>query len=242
MKISERFCKNPSCKVNTFDSLHSENISEIYAQAETCDTCFAVVQQWEEGIFHSIANLRDMSLLSKQTPFKESLDLDTAERMEALPTKPLPLYLKNYMEMSFQKEKSTEKDSIVIKIAREGVKFLNAILNDSQLELIPALLPSTRSKEKEFEESLNLKDNDIVYQVIKESKDEAYLCININGENKFGYYQVNLKKNNRFIYSSQVNERGIVSFSGLKDGKYTIEFLGKNSTKTIDLTILIDQN
>ncbi|MCB1175960.1 MAG: hypothetical protein KDK36_00120 [Leptospiraceae bacterium] len=245
MKSSEKFCDNPNCKVNTYESLYNDKIDEIYNQAISCDNCYSVVSSFEEDSFSTLESFRDEMFLTKSSQFQESLDILTAEKMEAKQNTSLPLYLKNYMDISFRTEKKEVQDSMVIKIAKGGIKLLNAIFPEKELEMVPAYLPSVRSKEKELEEALNikeqLKEDEIIYQIIKENEEEAYLCINILGENKNGFHQVNLKKNNRFIFSSQINDRGIVSFSGLKEGRYNIEFVGKKSSKSIDLTILIDQ-
>ncbi|MDX1958452.1 MAG: hypothetical protein SFU98_07760 [Leptospiraceae bacterium] len=183
---------------------------------------------------------------SRIKDFQEALDLDKAELLDKQEKSPLPLYLKNFLELSFQSSPAP-RDSLVVKIAKDGLRLASAFFESTQFELMPVLSPSTRALDASIHSAFNLKElekNDptkgIVYQVIQENKDEAYLCINFSEVEERIYKQVNLRKNNRFIYSGQIDDRGIVSFSGLKEGKYNVEFVGNNSAKVIDLTILVD--
>jgi hypothetical protein len=200
----------------------------------------------EEGLFRVVRFFQEESLFTNKTQetkeFQEALDIQKME-LQKDPL-PLPIYLQNYMNMSFQSKPESRPASLVVKIAQDGLRFLGGIFDQAALVLEPASALPVRAKEKSFNDVLNLKEtnqNDqIFYQVIRENDEEAYLCINFPNKQDIPYHQVNLKKNSRFIFSSQVGESGAVSFSGLKEGKYNVEFIGKKNTKSIDLTILVD--
>ena len=75
---------------------------------------------------------------------------------------------------------------------------------------------------------------------MRENEKEAYLSIDFKN-NPFNYNQVNLKKNNRFIYSKKIDNSAVVSFSGLKAGDYSVELNGSDFSKIICITILTDE-
>jgi hypothetical protein len=230
--------------------IFTENNNEFYEKAIESEDHFETLATVETAIFSYVhyGNEKILSSFAKKEnrEFQESLDLDKASLFEKKEKSPLPLYLKNYIELSFKSE-PVPRDSLVIRIAKEGLKLASAFFESSQIELIPVTIPSTRSKDTVSHAAFSLRESKemdpssgILYQVIQENKDEAYLCINFSELPEKYYKQVNLRKNNRFIFSSQIDERGIVSFSGLKEGKYNVEFVGSDSAKIIDLTILVD--
>lgn len=197
----------------------------------------------EEATFSCLKFFQDKEILQFPDDFSRELELQALEESSDL--LPLPKYLQNYMDISFETKKhaSEQNNSFVIKIANEGLKILTSLL-DSSFHVLPSLETSVRSKEADITQTINLEEKNssyqIHYQVIRENENEVYLSIHFPKNQKNPYDQVVLRKNGRFIYSSQIGERGIVSFSGLKEGRYLVEFLGKKSSKSIDITILLD--
>lgn len=209
--------------------------------------------QAEEAIYNSIhASIENYVDSTNDTNdediklFQEELDIHKAEKlMERDDLKyPLPQYLKNFLEAE-EKTKEVKNDSIIVKIGKESLKLLGAFFEKSSLELIPQPAVIVRSKNTVFQSnSLSLQEktkNEVfTYQLIKENDEEAYLCIRFDNKIGHGYDHVNIKKNERFIYSNNIDQDGIVSIMGLKEGSYCIEFVGKKSSKSIDLSILVE--
>lgn len=223
--------------------------SEIALDSDLSPSDVDTLINTEEALFLSLKTFQDADTFSSKSietkAFQEELDFQKMESAKERFLSPLPKYLKNYVDMSFQDATQKERSaSLVIKIAREGLRLLGGIFDSNVIQVTPALGTSVRSKEKEISDFINLEEvnrfEEIHYQVIRENEEEAYLCINFPDKHHVPYQQVNLKKNNRFIYSSQIGESGAVSFSGLKEGKYNVEFIGKKTAKSIDLTILVD--
>lgn len=198
----------------------------------------------EESIWFAIKGFQEKSMFSDFIGDSSAeLDIAKAEKIMAKePKYKVPEYLKNYVNMNLN-SKSENSESVVVRIVKEGVRFINSAV-DSVFKAETVLLPAMRSPEKQDLQAVNLyadaDGNQITYQLIKESSDEAYLCINFDGTGSLVYSQVNLKKNNRFIYSEKISQSKAVSFSGLKQGKYNLEFVGAKGTKSVDLTILAE--
>lgn len=198
----------------------------------------------EESIWFAIKGFQEKSMFSDFIGDSAvELDIAKAEKLMAKgPKYKVPEYLKNYVSMNLASN-SEKTESVVIRIVKDGVRFINSAV-DSLFRAETVFLPAMRSPEKQDLQAVNLyADSDgtqITYQLIKESSDQAYLCINFDGAGSLVYSQVNLKKNNRFIYSEKISQSKAVSFSGLKQGKYNLEFIGAKGTKSVDLTILAE--
>ncbi len=198
----------------------------------------------EESIWFAIKGFQEKSLFSDFIGDSAAeLDIAKAEILMAKePRYKVPEYLKNYVNMNLNSS-SEKSESMVIRIVKEGVRFVSSAV-DSMFRSETVLLPAMRSPEKQDLQAVNVfgdsDDAHITYQLIKESPDEAYLCINFDGTGNLVYSQVNLKKNNRFIYSEKISQSKAVSFSGLKQGKYNLEFIGAKGIKSVDLTILAE--
>ncbi|MEM4271250.1 MAG: hypothetical protein QXO70_04115 [Candidatus Pacearchaeota archaeon] len=196
----------------------------------------------EEATFACMKFFQKQNMLESPSDFAMSLELE-AFNSENSAMLPLPKYLQNYMDMSFEVPKSKHNNSFVVKVAKEGIRLLSEVL-ESSFHVLPQLEVAVRSKEVESTQTIQLEEKQesyqIQYQIIKENENEVYLSIHFPKNHKSPYEQVILRKNNRFIYSSQIGESGIVSFSGLQEGRYVVEFLGKKVSKSIDITILLD--
>ncbi len=216
--------------------------------AESDVEAFYSLVKAEESLLQAIRVFQDSSLFSAKSSetlaFQEELDM---QKLEAKNSSPLPKYLQNYIDMSFEKQEEVKESSLrlVFKIAQDGVKLLSHVFEGSALHLKPVFDAPVRSQ-KDISDVIHLKEQnsqeEIHYELIRENSEEAYLCINFPNKENLPYNQVNLKKNNRFIYSSQIGDSGAVSFSGLKEGLYKIEFIGKKLIKSIDLAILFDHS
>lgn len=197
----------------------------------------------EEATFACMKFFQNLDILETPGEFSMSLEFE-AFNSEKNVMLPLPKYLQNYMNMSFEVPKSQKaSNSFVVKIAKEGLQLLAEFLEPS-FHVLPQLNVAVRSKEVESTQTIHLEEKQdsyqIQYQIIRENDSEVYLSIHFPKNQKSPYEQVILRKNNRFIYSSQIGDSGIVSFSGLKEGRYVVEFLGKKVSKSIDITVLLD--
>ncbi|MCB1141140.1 MAG: hypothetical protein H7A24_01905 [Leptospiraceae bacterium] len=245
MKDEKTTNENSICSHNLEQILASENWEGAYQLAGSCGSCFSQLIEFESfivnGYYHSPSQ---RAFLSKEHAlFQEKLDLDKLEIMEKKENIPLPTYLKNYMDLSL-KESQPLRDSIVLKITKNSIRLINSFFQNSIMDLTSMVPVATRSRELDDSNVISFREvtesnSELTYQLIAENEEEAYLSVQFNSSEK-PYQQVILKKNNRFIYSSRVDDNGVVSFAGLKEGKYSIEFEGKNGTKSIDLTILLD--
>lgn len=201
-----------------FQSIHHD--SELYLQKLTADPDFACQQ--------------------------EQADIQRAEKKLATPsdTFTLPEYLKNYVNLELNR-KPVLRDSIVVKLFNRGTKFIQSSFQESTLCLLPEVVTSVRSAGVAervpaimMEEQIRNEDR-ISYQIIKESHNQAYLAVKFKMD-KNPYSHVTLKKNDRMIFSNSINDNGMMNFSGLGEGIYSIEFIGDKATKSFDLKILVD--
>ncbi|EPG65158.1 hypothetical protein [Leptospira wolffii] len=179
--------------------------------------------------------------------FQEELDLGKAELNEGWQVKPFPEYLKRYVEMELA-HKAQGKESIVVKLGKSGAQLFDSLVETLQINTRVDYAPAMRSAVAKapsasefivFEEKVD-KDCKFTYQVIQETDETAYLSVKIECPRPEDFQRVNLSKDGRFILSNQFNSEGITNFSGLREGKYTVEFQGKDLSKSIDLFILLD--
>lgn len=180
------------------------------------------------------------SLLSMDSEFYETLDIAKANsRISTSKNLELPLYLKNFLDMSSPKE--SQADSIILKLSKEGIKIIGNFFQNSIIA--PVLIPDVSVRNQSFlsNQSVALlesvENGQILYQLLQETDTEVYLSLKLNAIQAKEYNQAVLKKDNRFIYSNSINSDGQISFSGLKQGLYNIELIGKTNTKRFDLTV-----
>ncbi|MEM7180752.1 MAG: hypothetical protein AAF518_07560 [Spirochaetota bacterium] len=232
------------------DAFFSEKTSEEYS--EISPGAWKQFLNTEEVVFRSIHQENNFYLekLSSDSLFaqkQEKADIHKAEMALAQKsdTFTLPEYLKNYVDLELNRQTEIERDSIVVKLFKQGTKFIQSTFHSSTLEILPQVVTSVRSAgiaermpailmEEEVAE-----EDKITYQIIKESQTQAYLSINFNMK-KNPYTHVTLKKNDRMLFSNSINEHEMLNFSGLGAGIYSIEFMGENITKSFDLKILVD--
>jgi hypothetical protein len=171
-------------------------------------------------------------------------DLDIAKSESAMTKSeqfPIPQYIKNYINLSLQSKK-TSKDNLVVRFTEKGLKLVSSFFENSTLEPVLANAVPVRSESTptglsslRFSESSDT--GNFIYQIIPENEEQAYLYIKLNTTNH-GFDNVNVRKNDRFIFSKNIGPEGDISFSGLAEGQYNIEFTGKNISKSIDLNVI----
>jgi len=242
--------KNESQKIPNQDNLLELFLNEdekVYDLAVDDDICFAQLSQIEESLHSAIrygnANYLE-SLTYNDSPILESLDIAKATNLiSESKNVPLPIYLKNYMESDFTTKK--EEDKLIIRFGKAGIKLLGSFFNGSLITPLESTIPAVRNSINTTPQSISMLEKtdqgSLVYQVIQENENEAYLSVKFDASFVAIYNQVNLRKDNRFIYSSNINSEGLVSFSGLKEGIYNIEFTGKNISKRFDLSLFADK-
>ncbi|MCB1190408.1 MAG: hypothetical protein H7A23_22055 [Leptospiraceae bacterium] len=248
MKSKIEKCKENECVSDNLEEIFINNPEVAYEKAMNCEKCFEKLALIEKSLFlafkeshHKYSN--DWSEGGEYSSFQEELDLQKADRaMHNGEEYDLPVYLQKYMESSFQYKKQA-KDSITVKLGKQGLKLINSIFGDAIIPQIPQVVPAFRTAALldnssciTLQERTN-DNNQFIYQIIRENPDEVYLSIKFDNSSPKNYDHVNLKKNNRFVFSSTVNRDGIVTFSGLKEGAYHIEFVGKYDSKAFDLSI-----
>jgi len=228
----------PECKI--------QRVLESLAQGEAiphedllaCETCAKAYWEQEEAL---------VSLVHTQPfeghPFQEELDLAKAASSLDKAPYPLPEYLRRYTES--QLHTPEKKNSLVIKIQEKGLAIARALLDprifSESLSLTPVLRSVNPIQEESyvlFEEKVS-RDQSFFYQIVKERNDEIYLSVRTEmSGSKIPFQQVTLKRDGRFLLSHRVSEDGGASFSGLKEGNYTIQFVNEEGSKEFDLIIL----
>jgi len=227
---------------------HFEEDFELNENSLHCDSCFESLLEKEIIITSIIKYEIDESLLSEtdqiSNEFSSQIESDkydlVSQKLEKIP---LPDFLKNYINLNLNNKKETQSDTIVVRIFKEGARLLHTAFSESNINVQRNILPSVRGGESPTYISIRENTNkglDLVYSVMRENEKEAYLSIDFKN-NPFNYNQVNLKKNNRFIYSKKIDNSAVVSFSGLKAGDYSVELNGSDFSKLICITILTDE-
>ncbi len=242
--------KNESNAANNQEDILGLFLNEdekVYDLALKNDSHFTELREIEESIHSTIkyenAKYLD-SLIDGDSSFFENLDIAKANsRISKEKNNRLPLYLQNYMEADLASQK--EADKLVIRFGKAGMKLLGSFFSESLITPLELTIPSVRNSINTIPQSISMLEKtdqgSLVYQVIQENENEAYLSVKFDSSFVALYNQVNLRKDNRFIYSSNINSEGLVSFSGLKEGVYNIEFTGKNISKRFDLSLFADK-
>ena len=241
---------NESNEINNTEKvidLFLKGDEKLFDLALENDSRFAELIEIEESVQYAIKHESKKyldSLIEKDSKFFESLDLAKANASISKEKNiPLPLYLQNYMDADKVTQK--EEDRLVIRFGKAGMKLLGSFFGESLITPLELTIPSVRNSANTIPQSISMlekTDNgSLVYQVIQENENEAYLSVKFDASFVTLYNQVNLRKDNRFIYSSNINSEGLVSFSGLKEGIYNIEFTGKNISKRFDLSLFADK-
>ncbi len=236
----------PSNPENILDLFLKED-EKAYHLAVESDTHFRELSELEESILTTIKQESSKyldSLVDTDSTFFENLDIAKANSSISKEKNiPLPLYLQNYMEADIASQK--EADKLVIRFGKAGMKLLGSFFSESLITPLELTIPSVRNSVNTVPLSISMLEKtdqgSLVYQVIQENENEAYLSVKFDSSFVALYNQVNLRKDNRFIYSSNINSEGLVSFSGLKEGVYNIEFTGKNISKRFDLSLFADK-
>lgn len=244
--------KNESKAANNkknFLGLYLEGDETVYDLAIDDDSAFKELSEIEESLHGAIKyeNSKYLdSLLDEDSLLLENLDIAKAKsRISKEKNKPLPIYLQNYMNADIASQKEKESDKLVIRFGKAGMKLLGSFFGESLITPLELTIPSVRNSINSVPQSISMlektEQGSLVYQVIQENENEAYLSVKFDASFVAIYNQVNLRKDNRFIYSSNINSEGLVSFSGLKEGIYNIEFTGKNASKRFDLSLFADK-
>jgi hypothetical protein len=201
---------------------------------------------YEENFYKVLKNLSYEYLdflAENDSAFYQNLDLDKANQL-IKPEKnlPLPQYLINYMEADINLV-SKKEDSIVLKIGKEGLKILSHTFLKSTFTPLFANSASVRNHFSYSPQSLSAIENvgksQILYNFVQENDSEIFLSLQLNDEQTKEFDQLILKKDNKFIYSTAIQD-GQISISKLKNGNYNIELLGKNKSKRFDLSLCSD--
>ncbi|MCB1157964.1 MAG: hypothetical protein H7A25_08455 [Leptospiraceae bacterium] len=217
-----------------------EDIMKHYFQAE--EAIHFILRRENEF------NLENYNPNSIYSSFREELDLQKAEKAlsDKSQLRSVPQNLLNFVSMQL-KEKEEKKESLVVKLHKFGMKLLESNFFHSEVSFAYELAPAVRSNSSTMERGSSLKiseklekESALTYQLFKENSEEAYLCIQFHSDKKPVYDHVSLKKNQRLILSKSFNEDGVLTFPGLKEGLYNIEFIGNGNTKSFDLRIIVE--
>ncbi len=248
MKSKIEKCRENECISDHIEEIFANDLEMAYEKAMDCEKCFEKLASIETSLFlafkesyHNYSH--DLNKNDEYSYFQEELDIQKANHaMNNGEEFELPIYIQKYIESSFQYKKQA-KDSITVKLGKQGLKLINSIFGDAIIPQLPQVVPAFRTAALldnssciTLQERTN-DNNQFIYQIIRENPDEVYLSIKFDNSSPKNYDHVNLKKNNRFVFSSTVSRDGIVTFSGLKEGAYHIEFVGKYDRKAFDLSI-----
>lgn len=219
-----------------------------------------------DSIFHTISKVEVILTLSKMNSISPSLnlsskeleefqaDLDVAKaelQLQAGNKAKIPDFLLRYTEKNL--EKPQRKQTLLVRLSQMGIQVFESLKDELTLTPRLSLSPDIRSSlgtlnpvtensasHVVFEETIQ-NGQKFFYQMVRETPEEVFLSIKIDQNDSFETYkQVILRKENRFILSNRLNSDGIVNFSGLKEGEYTVEFLGSASNKLVDLYLIVD--
>ncbi|WP_036096477.1 hypothetical protein [Leptospira weilii] len=192
----------------------------------------------------TLSYLDQVSKKGKYSELQETIDLQKADLTGYL-TKGIPEYLKRYVSLELAR-KSPGKESIVVKLGKSGARIFESLVESLQINTRVDYAPSMRSALTKdpsefvvFEEKV-LDNSKFTYQLVQETPETAFLSVKIESPDVDSFQRVNLYKDTRFILSNQFNNEGIANFSGLREGKYTVEFQGKENSKSLDLFILLE--
>ncbi|MCG6169527.1 hypothetical protein LFX25_16945 [Leptospira sp. FAT2] len=192
----------------------------------------------------TLSYLKEASQNGKFSELQEAIDLQKADLSGYL-SKEVPEYLKRYVTLELARKAPT-KESIVVKLGKSGARIFESLVESLQINTRVDYAPSMRSALTKdpsefvvFEEKV-LDNSKFTYQLVQETPETAFLSVKIESPDADSFQRVNLYKDTRFILSNQFNNEGIANFSGLREGKYTVEFQGKENSKSLDLFILLE--
>ncbi|HNH11425.1 MAG TPA: hypothetical protein PK683_23190, partial [Leptospiraceae bacterium] len=156
MKLNDDHEKLQTSGLEENAEMSSENEQKLFAA--------------EESIWFAIKGFQEKSLFSDFIGDSAvELDIAKAEKLMAMePKYKVPEYLKNYVNMNLNSS-SEKSESVVIRIVKEGVRFINSAV-ESVFKAETVFLPAMRSPEKQDLQAVNLyADADgtqITYQLI----------------------------------------------------------------------------
>lgn len=224
------------------DSLESEEI-------------FRFLTEFEESILHAVhqtsGNIQPTTSDAIRA-FQEDLDSLKAESlMKPSQLKPVPEYLLRYVDTNL--ERPERKQSLIVRLSQKGIQVFDSFALGLNLTPNYAISPDLRSAVASgvpstsndagfvvFEEKIQ-NGQKFFYQMVRETPQEVFLSIKLDGEEiSDTYRQVILRREGRFILSNKLNSEGIVNFSGLLEGAYSVEFIGGVENKVIDLYLILD--
>jgi len=193
----------------------------------------------------------DLTGSSAYTSFREDLDIAKAYMvMREEHLKPVPEYLLRYVDKNITKPE--REKSLLVRLAQHGIQVIDSLSLGLALKPMMAFSPELRSAVAASPLTSNdagfivfegtLQDGQkLYYQMVRETENEVFLSVKIDGEKSFEKYrQVILKREGRFILSSKINSEGVVNFPSLKEGSYSLEFFSPPQNKVIDLYLMID--
>ncbi|MCC5816631.1 MAG: hypothetical protein JJT78_17915 [Leptospira sp.] len=236
---------------NSIESfLHKE--SEFLFQSMESEEVFKNLTRLEESLIATINESSHSILKSGKNQsirkFQEDLDVIKAEKeLQPSRMREVPDFLKRYTELNL--EKPERKSSLVVRLSQAGIQVFNSLKEGLNLNPSMVLSPELRSAAAAapttsndagfvvFEEKIQ-NGQKFLYQMVRETPKEVFLSIKMESQQE--YRQVILRRDGRFMLSSKVNSEGIVNFSGLLEGAYSVEFMGGNQNKIIDLYLILD--
>lgn len=244
-------CTHNPCLKGQIVSEYLNESETLYSLADSCDSCLKELMAFEASLYLS-RNSEVISHADKEyNDFQETIDLHKAELMISQEkNNEIPDYLKKYMEISFDRNKDESVNSVIVKMTKKGIKFVDSLIDN--LTFIPSLnyVPLTRSIALD---DVNARESFIVleekletgikvtYQVIQKSQSDAFLSIKVESVNPEEIFlQANLRKDGRLLQSIRFNQDNTVNFARLQEGKYNIELSSDKNSKKIDFIILID--
>jgi hypothetical protein len=244
--------KNPNAKQALWNQYFSQEDSE-FTWVQDSQEAFAELAKLEEILISTIYSqserVLDTPVSESIQKFQESIDIETAEiRLTEGSKIPLPDYLARYTEANL--DKPERKQSLVVRLSQAGIQFFESMKMGLNLEPTLSLSPELRSAVAAhqtsnetgfvvFEEKVQ-DGQKFYYQLVKETPKEIFMSVKIDSKSPQDFRQVILRKDGRFILSNKINPDGVVSFSGLKEGAYSVEFLGESQNKVVDLYLIVD--
>ena len=234
----KKSCKNGACSSTKLDELLSENEIDFKSIFE-CENCTMQMHSHIETITGTLTGISENYLMSAQSGIYSILneELDIEKMSLNVPNKPLPKYLKKFVDNDLIS--SNQENLSLLCIISESLKVFD-IFGRGLVERSFAPIPAFRSGNAALkykvleEEDENVKFS---YQFIKESDDLVYLTIQLSPKKEKSFLEVELNMDDRLLISSKINELGVVNFPNLQEGKYKLNFRGKNLLKSVDLTI-----
>ncbi|WCL48413.1 hypothetical protein [Leptospira sp. GIMC2001] len=233
-------------------SQYLESDETILHSALDDNQSFKSLVQAEETLINAIYSSSD-SLLDRinnesYSSFLADVDFAKAEmKLRDRTNLPVPDYLLRYMEKNI--EQPERKTSLVVRLSQAGIHLFESLKQGLDITPSLAISPGMRSAVAPttsndagyvvFEEKIQ-NGQKFFYQLVRETPKEVFMSIKIDTPDLDDYRQVILRRDGRFILSNKINTEGIVNFSGLMEGSYSVEFLGNAANKMVDLYLIVD--